>query len=94
MACEGDVNISQREVAETLKNILKDAPQVCLVSEIPLSLGIIFLTQVGCLQSTEVQKEAQCLNIENPPGTRQVQISVRSQRGHQKYQSQRIIVKV
>ena len=69
----------QREVVETLDNILKEATQVCLAREIPTRQDTIHLNQVVYLQSTLCQQDSKSHNLEHPTGEIHFQIPVRSQ---------------
>ena len=83
---------SQRELAKTFKNILKEAPQVWIVREIPPSQGILLLAQVVCLQSSGGQKDAKSHNIAEPSGESQFKSPVISQLAHKLYLYQRTLV--
>ena len=85
--------MSQREVSETLGDILKEVLQVWLVRKSPPSQGNLPLTQTGYPKSTGGQQDSKSQNISEPPGESQVHIPVIIQLDHQIYQSQSILKK-
>ena len=86
--------MSQREVTETLDNILKGVPQVWLVRKRQPSQGTLSLTQLVCPQLTGGEQAAKSQNIVELTGASQVQSPVRSQMNHQIYQSHKSLEKV
>ena len=73
---------SQREFAENLYKIMKETPQVWLVSDIPISQVTLPLTQLGFPESTGGQQEAKYYIIVETPGSSKAHRKVRIQLGN------------